>query len=47
MSTTRAQPQGALEMEGRSILWFHLGKHEGRAAHRIHGADLVNILEQV
>ena len=24
-----------------------LGKHEGRAAHRVHGADLVNIQEQM
>ena len=34
-------------MAGRSILLFHLGKHEGRAAHRLHGADLVNILEHI
>ena len=34
-------------MTGRSILLFHLGKREGRAAHRLHGADLVNILEQI
>ena len=47
MSTTCAQPQRALEMAGRSILVFHLGKLEGRAAHRLHGADLLNILEQM
>ena len=34
-------------MTGRSILLFHLGKREGKAAHRLHGADLVNILEQI
>ena len=47
MSTTCAEPEGALEMAGRSILIFHLGKLEGRASHRLHGADLVNILEQM
>jgi len=34
MSTTCAQPEGALEMAGRSILPFHLDKREGRAADR-------------
>ena len=34
-------------MTGRSILLFHLGKREGKAAHGLHGADLVNIFEQI
>jgi len=47
MNTTCTQPQRALEMAGRNILLFHLGKRKDRATHRIYGADVVDILEQI
>lgn len=46
-TSTCAQPQKALEVKGRNIPLFHLGKRGNRAAHRPHGADLLIILELV